>query len=484
MATSGVRRLDSGLSAFAWVCAAVTLGAVLQLSSGFLVPGAIAGLTLVLAAATLAVLTLAWPAGPGAASVALRVAGAGLVVQIALHLTTPPGSRPFGGDDMVRHDYLMAAAAVIMGASLSKDSWLGRLTVPLLLVTHALLGVWMVQQSPLPRIDAAFWHREALDALASGMSPYSVTIPNLYNSTALYGPGLVQDGRVLVGFPYPPLSLLLSAPGYFLFGDFRYMNVVAMTVAGGLMAYSRPGRLATAAAAIFLFTPRGFFVLEQGWTEALAACMLAATVFTACRAPRWLAYVLGLLIAVKRYFMLVAPLAWLCLPQPVRPKDAWRFFAKAGLVAAAITLPFVMWDPKGFFDSVVMFQVRQPFRGESLSYLAWTATTAGPAWPGWLGFALLPVAMGLAFWRTARTPAGFAGGVALALLVFFAFAKQAFCNYYYLTICSLCCALAASRVDVSARDRAAHARDTPSHPQESSPAADSPGAGPDTSYRD
>jgi hypothetical protein len=43
----------------------------------------------------------------------------------------------------------------------------------------------------------------------------------------------------------------------------------------------------------------------------------------------------------------------------------------------------------------------------------------------------------------ARSPAGFAGSMAFCLGMFFAFNKQAFCNYYYLVLGLLCCALAA-----------------------------------------
>src|SRR6185437_7177466 len=115
---------------------------------------------------------------------------------------------------------------------------------------------------------------------------------------------------LLFGFPYPPLSLLLVLPGYLL-GDFRYAHLAATTLAGALIALSRPGRIATAAAALFLFTPRGFFVLEAGWTEPMAVLMLAALVFAACRAPRASPMIVGLLLVTKQYLVLAAPLVWL-----------------------------------------------------------------------------------------------------------------------------------------------------------------------------
>ena len=52
--------------------------------------------------------------------------------------------------------------------------------------------------------------RHALAALARLDSPYSITFPNIYPDESLYGAGLVVDGQVQFGFPYPPLSLLMA----------------------------------------------------------------------------------------------------------------------------------------------------------------------------------------------------------------------------------------------------------------------------------
>ena len=52
--------------------------------------------------------------------------------------------------------------------------------------------------------------------------------------------------------------------------------------------------------------------------------------------------------------------------------------------------------------------------------------------------------MGWAMLRFPRTPFAFAGAISLMFLVFFAFNKQAFCNYYFFVIGGMCCAVAAS----------------------------------------
>ena len=110
---------------------------------------------------------------------------------------------------------------------------------------------------------------DAFAALRRGRNPYSLTTPNIYGDSLFYGPGLVVDGRLQVGFPYFPLGLLLVAPGQLLAGDYRYGELAAMNIAAILMAFAGPRRGGSAplagpvAAALFLTTPRIFFVLDQ-----------------------------------------------------------------------------------------------------------------------------------------------------------------------------------------------------------------------------
>jgi hypothetical protein len=57
---------------------------------------------------------------------------------------------------------------------------------------------------------------------------------------------------------------------------------------------------------------------------------------------------------------------------------------------------------------------------------------------------LLVPTVALAAWRSRQSPAGFAGAVTLVNLVFIAFNKQAFANYYYFVIATAAWATAAA----------------------------------------
>lgn len=432
---------DLWLSALALALASSGLGYALQDSNGNLSSMALGLLTATIALTALAVLRPRagfierWGDRP-----AMVVLGAAIAFQFGLELVTPPAMylrvQP---STYVTHHLMIAAAAVLAGAQLSSKPWLGWVGFAALLAVHLALGFWLIAASPAPAIDVWVWHRAAFQALGQGVSPYAISIPNIYGHTLWYAQDLATPAQVNVGYPYPPLSLLFTGLGH-LVGDFRYANAVAMTATGALLAWMRPGRLSRAVAILFLFTPRGLFVLEQGWSEAHVVLAFAAVVFAATRSPRVLRVAYGALLAVKQYCVFTLPL----LALVVRPGKRWaREALIAVAIAGAVTLPFALWDLPNFIKSVVVFQGKQPFRVEALSYVAWTAENGVPRLPLWLSFGVLPVPLALALWRAARTPSGFATASALVFVLFFAFAKQAFCNYYFLVLGTLCTALAA-----------------------------------------
>ncbi|HEY8207620.1 MAG TPA: hypothetical protein VIG99_09075 [Myxococcaceae bacterium] len=441
MAATDSREGDLWLSAVALAVAAGALSYALQDNNGNLSPTALGLLTLTIACVTLVVVHPRIPAlERWADQPAMLILGAAIAGEIGLSLITPAGMYlRVGPTTYLVHHLLVAAAAVLAGTQLSEKPWLGRAGMVLLLGVHFALGLWVVNASPAPSIDVYVWHRAAFQAVSQGTSPWGISIPNIYGHVAFYSPEVATPARVNIGYPYPPLSLIFTGLGNLL-GDFRYANAAALTATGALLAWMRPGRLSRAAAILFLFTPRELFVLEQGWTEAHVVLVFAAVVFAAARSPRFLRWAYAALLMVKQYGVFTAPLLALL----VRPWKEWRkeVLWAAGL-AAAVTVPFALWDLEGFFRSVVMFQVKQPFRGEALSYMAWTAQNGAPVLPQWLTFAILPIPVALALWRAPRTPAGFAASSALLFVLFFAFAKQAFCNYYFFVLGMICTALSA-----------------------------------------
>jgi hypothetical protein len=164
-----------------------------------------------------------------------------------------------------------------------------------------------------------------------------------------------------------------------------------------------------------------------------------------------LAIPLGLLLVCKQYMIFAVPAAWLLAPA-VEPGKRRRIAVETIAVGAAVSLPFAAVAGVRFWRSVVVWQFHQPFRLDALSYPALLAN----AFPHWssthhiaqlapvAGFLAGAAALAICLKKLPRTPAGFAACIGLTLVAFFAFNKQAFCNYYYFVIAAFCTAIAAS----------------------------------------
>ena len=429
--------------------AAVALGILLQFTNGSVPPGlmsrAMLGLSVAVILCTAGTLAITRRRTRADDAGLPRFLFLALVLQLVLFFFKSPALFLAQGDRswVVPFSIGLATVALAGWMALRKWSQIGHGLVPIAALVFMVMGVWVIRHTPDPAIDVYTFQHEGLAAMSRGANPYAITMPQVYGNPEYYGQGLVENGRLLIGVPYPPLSLLLEWPVYLVAGDFRYALLIAL--AGAALVLARASRNATGAlaAVLLLFMPRSFFVAEQGWTEPFVVLALAGVVYATIRKPSWLPLALGAFFAMKQYDVFLAPLVLFVLPAAEWRKTA-AVLAKAVLIAAAITLPFALWDPAAFVRSVVTFQFLQPFRADSLSYLAWYARIAGTQPASWVGFVMMFAAMAAVIWRAPRTVAGFAAGAATILVAFFAFNKQAFCNYYFVVVGALWCAVAAS----------------------------------------
>lgn len=302
--------------------------------------------------------------------------------------------------------------------------------------------------SKFPGIDVFMFQSDAAWAITHKLNPYSFKYPSVYPpGTPFYGPGVVDArGYLTVGFPYPPLSLLLTLPGYWLGGDVRFSHLLAMALSAGLIAAARPGRLSALAATLLLLTPRVIYILDLSFTEPFLVLMFSLVMYCACRWPKAMPYAFGLYLSSKQYAILAVPL----LPLLIQGPHHWRMFThvlfKALLVAAIINVPFFLWDAPAFFRSIVVFQLLQSFRWDALSYLVLIRKNIANIYiPLWISLAPLVVMIPVSVRRAASSPAGFAAAVALVHMLFFSFNKQAFGNYYYFVIAAACWSIAVAK---------------------------------------
>ena len=429
----------------AGLIAAVSLGLALQISNGFLQSTAIRlvafSFVLILCAAILPrPQRFAWLD----ARLMPVIAMAGFSVHLACLFTASPGAYLRVEDDGFL-SFLggLSVLSVACGAALwGTPRWAKPVLVGILVITHTALGVWVIHRSPDPVIDVHMFHRLAVAALQSGTNPYAITFPDIYKHGAFYGPGLAVNGRLLFGYPYFPLSLLVVMPGQMLAGDTRYAQLAAIELAAVLMAFSRRTSYGVVAAALYLTTPRIFFVLEQSWTEPFLVLGLAAVAFAACRRSRAVPWLFGAFVALKQYLVFALPAAVLLVGWPFDRRVLLTLMAKAATLAAAVTLPFFLWNPAAFWTSVVTLQFHQPFRNEALSFLSWWANRGHEQPSALISFVTAGLASALGVWRLPRTAAGFSMAIVLTFFAFFVFNKQAFCNYYFFVLGALYVAVA------------------------------------------
>lgn len=316
--------------------------------------------------------------------------------------------------------------------------------MPLLLAAHLLLGAWVIRTTPAPFIDVHVFQQQSCEALAHGRNPYGITFPNIYGpNTFVYGADDARADRLEYGYPYMPLSLLMALPGYLLGGDHRWSQLAAITLAAAMLAYAGREAVWRVAAIALLLAPRLFMTLELAWTEPFVILSLSLTLWCARRRPRLMPWALGLLLASKQYMVFAVPLTAL-LVSPFSWRQWAILLAKAAVVAVAVSAPLALWDVPAFIKSAVVWQFRQPFRNDALSYLAWLWWAGIKDLPPrltWLAFvAVIPATLAALKWLP-RGAGGFAVALTLVYLTFLAVNKQAFCNYYMFVVATLCWAI-------------------------------------------
>ncbi|MFO1539789.1 MAG: hypothetical protein ACKOTZ_04980 [Chloroflexota bacterium] len=404
------------------------------------------------------------PAGAARAERATRLLlGTALGVSAAVAIAGLLARVAAGGSPTI--PALGAGLALVALGGLADRPALGRLHVPVLLGIFVALGVAVIWTFRSPPIDVWVFQHDAPLRLLAGGNPWAMDFPNIYTDDRYYGAGVVVDGRLTFGYPYPPLSLLAVTPATALDGDPRWAHLVALAGAAACIAWSRPGPRARGAAGLLLAGPSIPFLLTYAWTEPLSAFLLEATVAAAIRAPRLLGLALGCLVVSKQYLVAIVPLALLLLRPGADRSAVLRLGGVAGVTALLLTVPFALWDLAPFLHAVVALQGIQPARADSLGLGPWLAQAAGGTAPGWIPFAVAGVVVLLCLWRAPRTPAGFAMATAAVLVVFFALAKQAFQNYYLVPFAAILVAVAAAapplRATAEAEVDAAAETDTP-----------------------
>ncbi len=317
-----------------------------------------------------------------------------------------------------------AMGLLVVWAVLRRGGELSRTIFAYGVLAGFLLRVLVPVFSPSPAIDVFPIFQESARHLLQGLNPYLVPVSDVYHGTQSFG-------YKVLGYVYPPSNLYFQTLGYLIFHDIRsiYIFMEALACAGlYAMARRRQGiRFARYAVLLFLFHPRGLFIIEEAWTEPLVVGLYAICNYLAGRSPgsRRLAAAYGLLLSLKQY-LLYFVLSGLLLERRVRR------LALAAAVAFATVLPFLLWDRASFIQYGLLFLLRTKFRPDGLTVLA-----ALHALTGFEAGKLISLAMGFAvgLYTTFRFRSlgleGWRWVNVLTTFSIFLVGSQAFANHYY-----------------------------------------------------
>ncbi len=294
-------------------------------------------------------------------------------------------------------------------------------------VAFASLGLAAIHAVPIPHIDVWWSQNAGIDAFLQGANPYATSFPDLYNDPSGYALGIVRNGVVHLGYPYPPVTLLLDAPFRAWFGDIRFGHVLATLITAFLIAGRRPTLATALPAAMFLMIPRQAFAIESAWMDPWVACLGVAALRSIPLGILPFGILTGLFMASKPSMLAIAP-AFLLVGL------GWRKICQsaivAGVAAACMVLPFRGANPTAFDQSTWRVVSAMPTHPLSLSLPGWLIAHRGIDIGALPGFLAPWVVFFIAIWKRLRGQLGTSIVIATGLLTFFALNKFAWCNYY------------------------------------------------------
>jgi hypothetical protein len=277
----------------------------------------------------------------------------------------------------------------------------------------------------------------AIDAFLSGESPYQLH--------------QMQVGSQ-VPLTYPPGLWLAHLPAHVLGLDIRWTGWLADGLILGALGVTA-ARLRASFGPVFLGLAVYLFLPDTHWNGiyaephadwAILAWLAAAALL---RKPLATGALLGVALTTRPFNLVLLPFLAIWLFRAHGLRTAWRSLVVAGLIAAALYLPFVLWDPDAFYAGTVRWLL-----GYGEAHHTWfygMLSFSGPLYESDLASWLAPlqgislaVLIGLAVWKL-KTTRGLLACWTLAYALFVAFNSIVWMSFW-IGVCLLAIAWVAA----------------------------------------
>jgi hypothetical protein len=309
---------------------------------------------------------------------------------------------------------------------------LPRWRFPLILVSSLILGAWVIQAWPKPKIDVLLIQEDACRDLLGGRSPYATDHPRIPWKRGVDAPITRSlTGPFMRSFPYPPLSILAALPGYAL-GDVRWSILAATVGASALMvAIGRKsgmpaGHISELAAVGVLVGPSTLPMLMGSYIEPFLFCAVVGYVLAkVIKTPMGEGLALAAVLGMKQYGFLVA------IPLVFSGKTSLRSLLWAGAILLAVNLPFLLWDPAAMKLGLIDELLQAPVRSVCLpAFLQARYQFKIPPEFGIVGFLASTAMLALVVVRSRGNLARSTAGAAAVVLTFFFLGRVGLLHYF------------------------------------------------------
>lgn len=216
-----------------------------------------------------------------------------------------------------------------------------------------------------------------------------------------YGFHQMQQGS-LVPLTYPPGLWLLHLPAHVAGLDIRatawLADVLIVTAFSIAALRSRPAAFGPVflALAAYLFLPDIHWnaIYAEPHADWALLALLSAAVLT--RKPFSSAAILGIALTTRPFNLILIPCFAIWAYREFGLRTAWRMMLTAGLITAAVYLPFVLWDPDAFFSGTVrwLLEYGAAHRSWFFTKMSFSALLYQEHLDEWLGRAQLLVLVG------------------------------------------------------------------------------------------